>query len=73
MGLTNSKHNPNTIAAVGLLCLALGLVIRLFVHPAARAAVNLSHALSGCFVGFAVVMIIWSFSLRTSLRNSASN
>jgi uncharacterized membrane protein YccC len=54
------------IMALANACLAIGLLLRLFVHPAHAMARDWLDAVIGCLLGFSVVVNL--FGLRSARR-----
>ena len=62
MRLQNGSKGRNSQLAVGILCLAVGLMLTLFLHPAKGPALNLLHFVSGLLIGISLsvtLMALW--------------
>jgi hypothetical protein len=64
--LGNLTPRSRRMLQIANACLALGLLLQLFVHPAGEIVRNTVHALVGALLGFSLVLNL--FLLRQSRR-----
>jgi len=64
MILRNRLHNPQTMIAVGMSCLATGILAERFIHPPTDFWQGFVIGVSGALIGLSVVFNIRGLVLR---------
>jgi hypothetical protein len=58
---------------VGSLCLAIGLSVHLFIHPAGQAGKDWLDGMSGMMIGISIVTNVFGFRLARRCRAAAAD
>jgi hypothetical protein len=70
MGLIKRQLDPKVRrrVALGNVCLALGLVLFFFVHPANQTLLNITHGVSGLLLGISIGINLFAWRLARRCR-----
>ncbi len=73
MTLPNRLRDHKTMMSIGMACLAIGLTLPMFLHPAAGFGTNLLHGVRGFLLGLSIVMNLWAARVANRQRRCSES
>jgi len=64
----NLDSKARRLIAIGNLCMAVGLLLMLFVHPSGNTGRNWLHAVTGFLLGLSIAINLFAFSFARRCR-----